>query len=177
MKKLFARVLVGALLLLFIVQLVSTQQEKPKEAVNEPANEASRTMQATDFRLPTVDGNMSLHDQHGKVVILNFWASWCAPCQQEMPHFQAFYEAHQEDVEILAVNYTKKDDREKAIQFARAYGLTFPILFDETGEVSTMYGAFTIPTTYILNRDGEVVHQFTGPLDEEMLQTYVGELL
>lgn len=168
-KKWLPRLVVAALLVILIVQFV---QEEPKKA---PAQEP-RTMQATDFTLPTVDGELSLHDQRGKVVILNFWASWCIPCQTEMPHFQKFYDAHQDDVEIVAVNYTKKDDRDEAVQFARDHNLTFPILFDETGEVSEMYGAFTIPTTYILNRDGDIVHQFAGPLDVEMLREYVGIL-
>lgn len=173
MKKWLARGLVATLVILFVVQLIPTDEEQP---VVEDKQDETRTMLATDFRLPTVDGELSLHEQHGKVIILNFWASWCIPCQTEMPHFERFYEQHQDDVEILAVNYTKKDDRDDAIAFAEKHGLTFPILFDETGEVSEMYGAFTIPTTYILNRDGEIAYQFAGPLDEEMLVQYTEEL-
>lgn len=176
MKKWFSYVLLATLLTILFVQLASDEPKQVKTP-DEPETDAPRAMQATDFRLPTVDGDMSLHEHHGKVVILNFWASWCVPCQTEMPHFQKFYDEHAGDVEILAVNYTKKDDRNAAMQFAREHKLTFPILFDDTGEVSEMYGAFTIPTTYILNRDGEIVHQFAGPLDEEMLEMYVEELL
>lgn len=178
MKKWFAYALLATLVTILIVQLAN---DEPKKQVKTPVEtetetDAPRAMQATDFRLLTMDGDMSLHEQHGKVVILNFWASWCVPCQTEMPHFQKFYDEHADDVEILAVNVTKKDDRNTAMQFAQEYGLTFPILFDDTGEVSEMYGAFTIPTTYILNRDGEIVHQFAGPLNEEMLEMYTKEL-
>lgn len=140
--------------------------------------EPLRTMQATDFELQTLDGDtMSLHDQRGKVVILNFWASWCEPCRYEMPHFQSFYERYQQEVEIIAVNVTSKDHIADVEAFRDTYRLTFPILLDETGDISTMYGAFSIPTTVILDRDGQVVHEVVGPMEEAMLSEVIEPLL
>lgn len=168
---------VGVLMGLLVVNLISDTppEEKEQVAVND---EQQRIMQATNFELPTMDGELvDLHGHHGKVVILNFWASWCQPCMQEAPHLQNFYKDHQQDVEILAINLTHKDDVVRAQQFVQDYQLTFPVLLDEEGEVSTMYGAFTIPTTIVLNREGTITKQIAGPVDEAYLQELVGEAL
>lgn len=151
-------------------ELVSTFQQAQKR-------EVIRTVQATDFTLPTLDDRkQTLAQTRGKVVILNFWASWCEPCKSEMPHFQTYYEQHSEDLEILAINYTKKDQVAQVKSFVEQYKLTFPILLDETGETSIMYGAFTLPTTIILDREGNIVHEILGPLDEALLEEYVEPL-
>lgn len=151
-------------------ELVSTFQQAQKR-------EVIRTVQATDFTLPTLDDQkQTLAQTRGKVVILNFWASWCEPCKSEMPHFQTYYEQHSEDLEILAINYTKKDQVAQVKSFVEQYKLTFPILLDETGETSIMYGAFTLPTTIILDREGNIVHEILGPLDEALLEEYVEPL-
>lgn len=93
-----------------------------------------------------------------------------------MPHFQTYYVQHSEDLEILAINYTKKDQVAQVKSFVEQYKLTFPILLDETGETSIMYGAFTLPTTIILDREGNIVHEILGPLDEALLEEYVEPL-
>lgn len=140
--------------------------------------EPIRTVEATDFTLPTLaGGQQSLTQARGKVVLLNFWATWCEPCKTEMPHFQKFYEAHQKDVEIIAVNYTKKDKVENVKQFVESYQLTFPILLDESGETSIMYGAFALPATIIIDREGNIQQEIFGPLTEELLAQYIEPLL
>ncbi|OKL36923.1 peroxiredoxin family protein [Domibacillus mangrovi] len=175
--KRFVGLVVVCILLGFLGKEIytSSQQHVNKEelVVNE---DNKKVMQATNFELPTIDGQMmDLHSQRGKVVILNFWATWCQPCQKEVPHLQAFYENFKDkDVEILAVNLSHKDNRVKVIQsFAKKYNVTFPILLDKKGEVSTMYGVFTVPTTIILNREGEILHEIAGPLDENMLEELI----
>lgn len=140
--------------------------------------EPIRSMQATDFSLTTLDGrNQTLHEEQGKIVILNFWASWCEPCKIEMPHFQTIYEQYEQDLEILAVNYTTKDKLKDVKNFVQNHALTFPILLDETGDISTMYGAFALPTTIILDRTGTIAHEIIGPLDEAALETLIKKLL
>ena len=94
-----------------------------------------------------------------------------------MPHFQKFYEAHQKDVEIIAVNYTKKDKVENVKKFVESYQLTFPILLDESGETSIMYGAFALPATIIIDREGNIQQEIFGPLTEELLAQYIEPLL
>lgn len=153
-----------------------TKESVPQKT--EPAMDATgkRTMVATDFSLSTLDGpDMSLKSTRGKKVILNFWATWCEPCRSEMPHMQAFYTNHQDEFEILAVNLTHKDNSiEKITSFVKNMQLTFPVLLDEEGDISTRYGAFTVPTTFILNEQGEILHEI-GPMDEAFLDKLLVE--
>lgn len=143
---------------------------------NTTVADKTSSVQATDFTLPTLSGSdMSLSDTRGKVTILNFWASWCGPCQQEMPHFQQIVDTYN-DVSVVAVNVTTKDTKADAKAFVADYGLTFPILLDETGDVSTMYGAFSIPLTVILTKDGHIAHEIMGPLDTTQLTALIKPL-
>lgn len=171
MKKWIIGIVVAAVLGFVGFELVSTFQ-------NSQQREIVRSVEATDFTLPTLDNQeQSLTAARGKVVILNFWASWCEPCKTEMPHFQTYYEQHQKDVEILAVNFTKKDQVNHVKKFVEQHELTFPILLDETGETSMMYGAFALPTTIIIDRQGQIAHEILGPLDETLLAEYIEPLL
>ncbi|AWE08560.1 thiol:disulfide interchange protein [Lysinibacillus sp. 2017] len=167
MKKWLTGILVVVVVIFVGFELMDTFQEsKDREPI--------RTMQATDFSLPTLTGKeMSLSSVQGKVVILNFWASWCEPCNIEMPHLQSFYEKYQTDVEILAINVTSKDSEVAVKKFVDQYDLTFPILLDASGDISTMYGAFSIPMTIILNRNGEIEQEIVGPVEEELLEKYI----
>ena len=177
MKRVLGLSIVLVLVGLFLWNVISdTEQVEERETASNASGE-ERQMVATDFELETLTGEtMKLSDTRGKITILNFWASWCEPCKMEAPHLQAFYEENQDKVEIVAVNITDQDSVEKAIAFAEEYGFTFPVLFDKTGDVSMMYGAFTIPTTIFLNEEGEIVQQFAGPMEEEFLEEVVDSI-
>lgn len=171
MKKWLIGLVVAVVIGFVAVELATTFKDSQQR-------EVVRSVQATDFTLPTLAyEEKSLAGARGKVVILNFWASWCEPCKIEMPHFQTYYEQHQQDVEILAVNFTKKDQITQVEKFVKQHKLTFPILLDETGETSTMYGAFALPTTIIIDREGQIVHEILGALDEALLGEYIDPLL
>jgi len=133
---------------------------------------------AQDFTLPTLNGEpVSLSDSKGKITIVNFWATWCPPCREEMPHMQSFYEKHHEEVEILAVNVTNMDDGRPAIeQFVQEHELTFPILLDESGEVGLTYEIMTLPTSYILDAEGRVFQKIIGAMDEQVMNELVEAL-
>ncbi len=134
-----------------------------------------------DFELSTLTGDMvKLTDYRGKKVILNFWASWCGPCKAEMPHMQKYYEKNKEsaNVEIIAVNMTttERGGLTGIKKFVDAYGLTFPIPLDNDGEVVDMYGVLTIPTTYMIGRDGTIQQKIIGPMDEKTINELVDNL-
>ncbi|MDI7741435.1 redoxin domain-containing protein [Lysinibacillus fusiformis] len=130
-------------------------------------------VQAPDFELETLSGEtVKLSDLKGKRVFINFWATWCTPCVEEMPTIQHFYEeyANQEDIVILAVNATDLELKLESVkQFADEYGISFPILLDEKGDVSINYEILTIPTSVIINEAGMIVERIIGPVTEEML--------
>lgn len=116
--------------------------------------------EAPDFSLPTLDGGAdNLRNYRGRTVILNFWATWCGPCRAEMPDIQAvFAQMRDRGVVVLAVN--QGESREKVAEFAREFGLTFPILLDENRSVGNQYGVRAYPTTLFIDKNG-VVRQVT----------------
>jgi cytochrome c biogenesis protein CcmG, thiol:disulfide interchange protein DsbE len=135
---------------------------------------------APDFILQDASGQqVQLSDLRGQPVLINLWASWCAPCRQEMPAMQAAYEAYaSEGFTILAVNTTYQDDRSAALSFAANLGLTFPILFDEDGSVSRAYQTRLMPTSLFIDREGVVRRVVLGgPMSEALLRAEVERLL
>ncbi|MEH7459994.1 redoxin domain-containing protein [Bacillus sp. JJ1127] len=135
---------------------------------------------APDFELSKLDGTtVKLSDLKGKKVILNFWATWCGPCQQEMPDMEAFYKTHKDDVEILAVNYTvseRANGEEKVKQFAKEKGLTFPVLLDKDISATTTYKVITIPTSYFVDTKGVIQDKFIGPMTQKEMEKRIEKL-
>lgn len=118
---------------------------------------------APDFTLPTPEGKkVSLSDFRGKVVFLNFWASWCTPCREEMPAMERLYQEFKDkDFVILAVNV--KDRKHEAVDFIKEMKITYPVAFDPDGQVGLLYGAWALPTTYLIGPKGEGLARAWGP--------------
>ncbi|RAK18469.1 peroxiredoxin [Anoxybacillus vitaminiphilus] len=162
MKKLLATLL--------LLGLVSYGLWQVLAAGNEKTTGLDIGNAAPDFELKTLDGkSIRLSELQGKKVILNFWATWCPPCQAEMPEMQNFYEKYNEDVEILAVNLTSQDSRDKVASFIKEYGLTFPVVLDEEGDVLKLYKISPIPTSYMIDREGTIRHKYVGPMTYEQM--------
>jgi peroxiredoxin len=121
---------------------------------------------APPFRLSDLDGDVhSLPEYQGKVVFLNFWATWCGPCKVEMPAMEALYQAFRsQGLEILAVSV---DQQGAAVTrpFKEAMGLSFPILHDSDYQVGLAYGARTLPMTYVIDRQGIIRQRVFGARD------------
>ncbi|MFC4798947.1 redoxin domain-containing protein [Neobacillus sp. GCM10023253] len=127
---------------------------------------------APNFQLENIEGQqVQLSDFKGKKVILNLWATWCPPCKAEMPHMKDFYQEQKgKDVEIVAVNLTTSEKNpDRVEQFVKDYGLTFPVLLDESGEIADVYHAITIPTSYFIDTNGIIHKRIVGPMDKEMM--------
>jgi len=120
---------------------------------------------APDFTLPDPGGKkISLEKFRGKVVFLNFWATWCESCREEMPSMERLYQEFKgKGLEIVAVNV--KDKRPAALAFVKELKLNYPILMDPEGEVGLLYGAFGLPVTYLIDRKGIVLARLWGPAD------------
>jgi cytochrome c biogenesis protein CcmG/thiol:disulfide interchange protein DsbE len=136
--------------------------------------------QAPDFSLQNAEGKLiTLSELRGTPVVINIWASWCAPCRAEMPAMQRVYlEYHEQGLTILAVNATHQDDPVQALDFVDDYQLTFPILFDERGQVSSLYEVRAMPTTFFVNPQGIIQDVVVGgPMSEALLRIRIAELL
>jgi peroxiredoxin len=120
---------------------------------------------APEFTLPSLDGApVSLADLRGKVVLLNFWATWCKPCEDEMPAMQRLHQALAgTDFVLLAVS--TDETREPVEAFRKRLGLDFPILLDPGKEVSVAYQTYRYPESYLIGRDGKILARYIGPRD------------
>lgn len=120
---------------------------------------------APDFTLSNPDGKkVALKDFRGKLVFLNFWATWCESCRDEMPSMERLYrEFKAKAFEIVGVNV--KDKRPDALAFVKKLQVTYPIVLDPEGEVGLLYGAFGMPATYLIDRKGMVLARLWGPAD------------
>ena len=128
---------------------------------------------APDFTVYDLEGNSyKLSDFRGKPVVLNFWASWCGPCKQEMPDFNTTYGELGEEIHFLMVNLTDgyQETVESASSFIAGTGYTFPVYYDTSTEAATTYGVYSIPTTYFIDAEGHAIAQATGAINAETLQ-------
>ncbi len=121
---------------------------------------------APDFTVEDTKGNkVTLSALRGKVVLVNFWATWCPPCIEEMPSMERLNKfMAKEDFVMLAIN-TEKDGRTVVPNFLKKSPYTFPILYDNQGTVQQQYGVYKFPETFIVGKDGTVVEKIIGPLD------------
>ncbi len=135
---------------------------------------------APDFSLADPNGRVyTLSELRGKAVIVNLWATWCPPCRAEMPEIEAQYKKYAvQGLVVLGVNATDQDAPLDIVPFANEYGLTFPILLDETGQVEQKYDLRSLPSTFFINRDGTIAEVVIGgPMSGALLQTYIEEIL
>jgi peroxiredoxin len=135
----------------------------PSEIAPQALESTGQAFRAPDFSLLDSHGNRQhLSTFRGRVVLLNFWATWCPPCQVDMPALERFYQAHKErGLTVLAVSSDRQGEAVVA-PFLRQYGLSFTALLDSAGEVTRLYGVSSLPTTYLLDRQGRLVTVATG---------------
>ena len=144
-----------------------------------PVSRAAEPTAALDFQLLDVTGRaVRLRDLRNRVVLLNFWATWCAPCREEMPALETLArELGPRGLTVVGVNF--KESRQQVEAFMKAHGLSFPILLDADGQVSASYQVFALPVTFVVDRRGMVVGTVLGTRDwvGSGARAYFGQLL
>jgi cytochrome c-type biogenesis protein len=132
---------------------------------------------ALDFRVVTADGDeMLLSDLNGKVVLVNFWATWCGPCRIEMPQFEAVYQRHADDgLMVVAVN--DQEPAEDVLDFLEEISLSFPVALDVSGDIQRLYGVSGYPTTLVIDRDGIILDRHLGPMLSDQIEALVRDAL
>jgi thiol-disulfide isomerase/thioredoxin len=130
---------------------------------------------APDFELEDINGKTwQLSDQQGKVTLLNFWATWCAPCRLEMPVIQERAEQYPSQLSVLAINFDESPD--KVRNFVDELGLRFAVLLDPGAKVQDLYQVRGYPTSIFVDEMGKVRIQHIGILSEDQLDEYLQEL-
>lgn len=183
---LFIALLFGAYLLYnklnskrFADQNLSSISESQKQPVEESENEGNiqgegssdtKGSRAPDFCVYDRSGKETkLSAFFGKPTVLNFWASWCGPCKHEMPFFEKVYSELGDKVNFVMVNMTDGQRETVSDALAEAGKYSFPVYFDSKGEAAITYSVYSIPATYFIDSDGNLVAQATGAIDEATL--------
>jgi cytochrome c biogenesis protein CcmG/thiol:disulfide interchange protein DsbE len=138
----------------------------------------SSNAQATDFDLPGKQANVKLSNSKGKLVYLDFWASWCGPCKQSFPWMNAMQEKYQsQGLEVIAINLDENND--DAQKFLASTPAKFTVAFDAKGQIPRQYGVKGMPTSYLISRDGKIIFQHMGfnVADREKLEQKIRESL
>lgn len=173
MKKRFIfRTIVLAVLLVAVVYALVTNLNKDNDIYKEGDP-------APDFKLTQVNKNneletIRLSELEGKGVMLNFWATYCEPCEAEMPYMESLYPEYSDDIEIVAVSLDASDL--VIHQFIEKYDLSFPIVHDKKSEVMDLYKVGPIPSTFFIDPNGNIVDKVAGALTLEKLETHFKEI-
>ncbi|HEY4552538.1 MAG TPA: thiol-disulfide oxidoreductase ResA [Bacillaceae bacterium] len=164
-RRLMIRTVILAVLMAAVAYTLYASLTKDKHAKIEVGD------MAPDFVLTDMQGNKhKLSEYRGKGVFLNFWGTWCKPCEKEMPYMNNQYKAFEgQDVEILAVNLDTQDLLVK--KFVDKHGLTFPILRDKTKDVMDLYGVYYLPATILVDPEGKVTDIVVGDLTEDRIRS------
>ncbi|MFB9988532.1 thiol-disulfide oxidoreductase ResA [Bacillus benzoevorans] len=172
MKK--RRLLIRTVILVILLAAVGytlyanfTKDEGQKVAIGE---------KAPDFELVDLNGETHrLSDYEGQGVFLNFWGTYCKPCEKEMPYMEEQYQQFKDKgVQVLAVNVGESEFAVK--KFAERHQLTFPIVIDSENDVQSAYGINPLPITFLIDKDGTVIKSFTGSLTSEKVEQFMKEI-
>ena len=181
MKK--TKLITAALALVIVIAGAYVLYNKlaPKADPQQGQNTASEEKYpAPDFTVFDGNGNkVRLSDFKGKPVILNFWATWCGPCQMEMPDLDAAYAKYGSSIQFLMIDLTDgaRDTVESAKAFIEGKGYSFPVYFDINYDAVNTYGVSSIPTTYFIDADGNIAGGMIGAMSPETIQKGIDLIL
>lgn len=153
---------------------------RPKVGFRAPSLVNSKEINGRTVKEPLVDLRgkpVRLEEYRGRVVFLNFWATWCPPCREEMPNIERIQKEYGDRVKVLAVNATAQDDEDAARRFVQGLGLTFDVPLDRTGEVTETYQGNFFPSTFIIDGNGVIREKIEGAMNYAMMDAAVRKVM
>lgn len=156
------------------------KDEQVQNNIEKEDSSKDSELKAPDFSVVDRNGEtVKMSDLAGKPMVINFWASWCGPCQSELPDFEKVYKERGDDVVFMMVNLTDggRETVDKVEKFIGQNGYTFPVYFDTKFEGSKAYGVSSIPVTYFVDKKGNLKESHMGSMDKRTLETYLDSLM
>ncbi|MEO0224060.1 MAG: TlpA disulfide reductase family protein [candidate division WOR-3 bacterium] len=153
-----------SILIIFFISILQTNKMKDSKLIRKAVN----------FKLPKIDNlkdSLSLSDFKGKIIILNFWASWCEPCKEEANELNKIYTNFKDSVILIGINIW--DRRENALEFIKNYNLKFLNLYSKDNPISVDYGITGVPETIIIDKEGNIIYHFKGPINEKIINEII----
>ncbi len=160
-------------LLLILIGIIAATTP-PTRGAAEPVTRDGLQQAAPDFSLPVPAGNASLtlSNYRGRYVLLNFWATWCPPCRAELPDLAAYYAAHADEGFIL-IGVNEQESPATVSRYLAEQGLDFPVVLDGNGVVMARYGVTGLPSSFLINPEGQIVQMWTGMISRATLERAV----
>jgi thiol-disulfide isomerase/thioredoxin len=174
MKK---RILVFISVLFVIIPLASCERGKEEGSSTE-----SNSSYAKDFSLYSLDGNkrVELKNFKDKPIVINFWASWCGPCREEMPFFEKAWDEYK-DKGVIFLGINVLDEEKNARDFLHSFGISYINLRDSSGEAANTYGVNALPVTFFIDKEGKILRRnygaFLGKTGEKNFRNYIEETM
>lgn len=172
------KMFIGVLVVLFSTMIIAGSLME-----NKPENNSSNTSsfvndKAPDFALKSVDGKVvKLSDYKGKVIILDFWATWCPPCRKGIPDLISIQNEYKNDVVIIGVSLDGDKTIKDVPDFIKQYGINYPIVYGDEKIVTAYGGIQAIPTAFVIDKKGNIVDQHVGLVDKSIYVNKIKELL